>query len=301
MSKEDFLLIANDLLKSFDDSVELPFSEGQNFFIVGAPRSGTTILSQSICSCLDISYVDNLMASFWKSPTFGALLSNKLINERFVSSFSEHGATKLVSDPHEFGAFWRDCLNYNDMTQQVDIEINWSRLLFKLDRICAVFKKPMLYKVFQLYWHLAEFHAYRPNTKWIFIEREVCSNVNSILKLRKSMTGSTDKWVSAKPKFSEQFDNQNNEVQVASQVLGINQWIRSEFSKLTCESWLTVSYEEFVKKPEATLETISNFLKVNIDKKKAKKFSSGVTVTSDFTPQKKVENAVDFVKQYVRK
>jgi len=261
----DWLQKANELLSSFEGNYEATKICSENVFIVGAPRSGTTILTQALSSCFDVGYVDNLMASFWKSPLFGALLSDKLIAKRTISFSSDYGQTELISDPHEFGGFWRESLNYENMEQKVNADINWEKLTKTLDGIYSVFNKPMVYKVFQLYWHLAEFHSLRPSTKWILIERDLKSNAKSLLKLREKKSGSRDNWVSAKPQFSNRFDKCSNEIQVVSQVFGINQWIKGQFEKINPDSWLILDYEEFVREPEKTLHEISDFLGVKVN------------------------------------
>ena len=37
-------------------------------FIVGVPRSGTTLLYQLMCTHLDVGYVSNAMARWWMAP-----------------------------------------------------------------------------------------------------------------------------------------------------------------------------------------------------------------------------------------
>ncbi|NBO54134.1 MAG: hypothetical protein EBU84_05990, partial [Actinobacteria bacterium] len=37
-------------------------------FIVGVPRSGTTLLSQLFSRFLDVGYIDNIVARFWANP-----------------------------------------------------------------------------------------------------------------------------------------------------------------------------------------------------------------------------------------
>jgi len=293
----DWLKKANELLGGFEDEYEATNICSENVFIVGAPRSGTTILTQALSSCFDVGYVDNLMASFWKSPIFGALLSNKLITQRTISFSSDYGQTELISDPHEFGGFWRENLNYENMEQKTDTDIDWGKLIKRLDGIYSVFNKPMIYKVFQLYWHLAEFHSLRPATKWILIERNLESNAESLLKLREKKTGSRDNWVSAKPLLSNRFDGCTNEAQVVSQVFGINQWIREQFAKISRDSWLILDYEKFVREPKNTLDEISVFLGLNVNA--SEHFISGIKSSDCRKPDPKTLEAIEYIKKAI--
>ena len=44
-------------------------------FVVGLPRSGTTLLTQVLAYCLDAGYVNNFAARFWLAPVHGLRLS----------------------------------------------------------------------------------------------------------------------------------------------------------------------------------------------------------------------------------
>ena len=65
-------------------------------YIVGAPRSGTTLLSQVLSRYLRVGYIDNLIARFWLRPSVGITLSRILLGEsgRDAIAFdSRHGVT----------------------------------------------------------------------------------------------------------------------------------------------------------------------------------------------------------------
>src|SRR5581483_9026315 len=49
--------------------------EFSNIFILGLPRSGTTLLSQIIFNNLDLACTNNLIARFWDAPLCGTHLS----------------------------------------------------------------------------------------------------------------------------------------------------------------------------------------------------------------------------------
>ena len=262
----------NDLLVNFDYQNTTGINQ-KNIFIIGAPRSGTTILSQVIASSIEVGYVNNLMASFWKIPVVGALLSKKLIKNCEVGYKSNFGQTDSISDIHEFGGFWRRVLNYDDLNQKTSHHVDWSKLLKSLDDIGGVISKPMLYKVFQLYWHLSEFHNLRKDSKWIWIERDIESNVKSILKLRRSVNGNENDWVSAKPIDCALFDADEPEIQVIAQVVLINRWLESELAKIHEKSWIKVDYDALTTNPEIELLKISNFLELPLNQLKLEDFA----------------------------
>ncbi|NMP16519.1 sulfotransferase [Thalassotalea sp. Y01] len=298
----DWLAKANNLLHTFDiNEGEIGGSHQENIFVIGAPRSGTTVLSQYIVSCFEVGYVDNLMASFWKAPCFGALLSNKLITTKSLSADSCFGATSNISDIHEFGGFWREYLNYKGMEQRVNVDIDWKRLTSVLDNISKIKNKPMLYKVFQLYWHLSQFHEMKPKTKWIWIDRNVSENALSLLKLRKKIKGNEEEWASAKPIFSDSFETSSKEKQVISQVVGINQWIKNELHNIPDAQWIKVNYDEFVHRPIKEGKRLAHFLDLGFDETRAKEFAKNLSYRKpieDLQLQKDIESVHDFAKKW---
>ena len=65
--------------------------------IIGAPRSGTTLLSQLLLSFTQVGYINNLIAAFWNAPLYGIYLSKKLLPKAYISSFtSDYGATNNI-------------------------------------------------------------------------------------------------------------------------------------------------------------------------------------------------------------
>ena len=61
--------------------------------VVGPPRSGTTLLMQLLAAHLEVGYINNLIAAFWRAPLYGIRLSKKLCprpaDTRFVSSYPQ--------------------------------------------------------------------------------------------------------------------------------------------------------------------------------------------------------------------
>ena len=264
IDRNDFLRAVNGALESQLEYVRA----GQrfpSFFVIGSPRSGTTLLTQVLTFLTDVRYIDNLSAAFWAAPEVGALLSNKLIKQRAFSGVSTFGRTKDVSEPHEFGAFWRKYLDYPDTAQIANHSVRWGPLLERLDNISDALNGPVLYKVFQLAWHLAEFHAQRPDTRWIRLTRDEAHNVQSIMRYREALGIDDAQWASVKPLASAPFDAAPALVKCASQVVFINRWIDEQLAKIPRESYVEVTLEALCADPEETVAGIGHFLGVSFD------------------------------------
>ena len=85
---EQFLQKLNDILAPSQEAEyeDLP-EKYPTLHIIGAPRSGTTLLYQLLTSHLQVGFINNLIASFWKAPVYGIRLSQKLMASYIPSSY----------------------------------------------------------------------------------------------------------------------------------------------------------------------------------------------------------------------
>ena len=120
----DFLSVMNEKVAEVDDIMFPNPRHSENIFIVGAPRSGTTLVSQVLAFAFDLGYINNISATYWNAPAFGVLYGNKLVKRREFSGKSDYGRTAHLSEPHEFGAFWRNKLKYRDLKQKKNHSID---------------------------------------------------------------------------------------------------------------------------------------------------------------------------------
>ena len=66
----------------------------QPTFIIGAPRSGSTILYQALTNAYDVAYFDNVACTLHRNPLAGFALSRVMFGDRPHDSFtSTHGTT----------------------------------------------------------------------------------------------------------------------------------------------------------------------------------------------------------------
>ena len=87
-SEESFLDELNSLIQQLEPT-ELVSKETvfPIVFVVGLPRSGTTILTQLLSASLDVGIINNLIARFWLAPVTGIRLSKAILREQVNISF----------------------------------------------------------------------------------------------------------------------------------------------------------------------------------------------------------------------
>lgn len=238
--------------------------------VIGAPRSGTTLLTQKILTYLKVGYINNFIAAFWNSPLYGIHLSKKLLGDSYSSNFnSDFGRTDNINEPHEFGYFWRKYLQYKDYLQQTynpEHKILWDELKEILYQMVYAYEKPVLFKSFLYGFHAQEAVEKMPKTLFIHIKRNLYQNSYSILKLRKKMFGDENIWASMKPFQYEFLKEENIYRQIVGQVMFLNLEYEKQFHNIPDENKLQINYTSLCANTKNVLidikdkvENLSNF------------------------------------------
>lgn len=218
-------------------------------FIVGSPRSGTTLVYQMITHSFDVAYVSNFIARFWGNPLIGVKLQNEIYGDKeFNSSFiSHHGYSKESPlEPHEFGNFWKRWFyeDENDFRDEKFVvspdfyktlalmqENTGKKWIFK--NLTLSLKIPLLKKIF-------------PQARFIYVKREKSSVMKSLLTGRKERFGSYDHWWSVKPKDYVNIKKLSGIEQVYHQIESINNQIEADLSRLNSDDFFIFDYEDLL-------------------------------------------------------
>lgn len=262
---EKFLERLNSILAPFqeEDYVDLP-EQYPTLHIIGVPRSGTTLLSQLISAHLDVGYIDNLIASFWRAPVYGVKLSQKLIGQKTSSPYlSDFGRTYGIDEPHEFGYFWSSLLDYREMRKK-DIlseqSIDWKRVRLILCNMIAAFGRPVMFKSMYPAWHITALKKILPKTCFIKVKRDPFQNALSLLNLREKFTGSVYNWASLKPLEYEWLKDEHYCTQVAGQVYYLEKGMKAQIEEVGGQNIIEIDYEDLCHNPKAVLLKIMDLL-----------------------------------------
>jgi len=195
-----------------------------------------------------------------------------LMPNKKVSSYkSRFGRTHDIYEPHEFGYFWSDLLQYREMLEQPGKSIDWKRFRLVLTNISYAFNKPVAFKSFLLGWHILDVQKIMPKTFWIHIWRDPVQNAISLLEMRKKFLGSVEKWASLKPKEFSWLRKEPYWVQVAGQVYFLERQYRAQLRQLPKHQFLSLRYEQLCSYP------VDFLLQV---KKKIRNLGSNITILS---------------------
>lgn len=257
--QEEFLTRLNQILAPYQEEDyirDLP-EQFPTVHVIGVPRSGTTLMMQLLAAHTDIGYINNLIAAFWRAPVYGIRLSAQVVPRNISSSYkSEFGRTKGIHEPHEFGYFWSELLNYQEMREpEGGKDINWERVRLVFTNMTLAYGGPIAFKSFLLAWHIPQMQLTLPKTCWLHIRRDPIQNGLSLLRFRRQFLGSVEKWGSLKPREYEWLANRPYWEQVAGQVYFLEKRYREQLELVPKENVLSFTYEELCASPNAIIKS----------------------------------------------
>jgi hypothetical protein len=267
-----FMKLISPIIKSWENKYIKKYTneplKHQPVFIIGAPRTGSTILYQTITNQLDVLYVDNLTCRFNKNFFFGFWLSNKLFKQKAHNCFkSNHGNTSKcgLHAPSECGEFWyrwlptdRHFIDYedinDDMVEQVRKEIT---------TVINYFDKPLVFKNLNAGQRLRLLQKCFPDAKFIFSKRDTIFTAQSILKAKRKLNLEDDKYWGILSKNFKELEKLNYSEQIVKQIFYIEKQIHEDIKLFNDSCFLTVDYLKMGECLEETIDECTVFIKTN--------------------------------------
>ncbi len=225
----------------------------QPIFIIGAPRTGSTILYQIITDYLDVNYINNFKFYGYKSLYLSNIISEFIYKDKpHKSNDSMHGNTDKegLNAPNEGGLFFHQWLpkKYDYITAEEASNIDSDELKNYIIKISNRFKKPIVFKNLNCGMRIALITKMFPDCKFIYIKRKKEYTIQSILVARKKRGINPNEWWSVKAKNFETLLDQDIIKQTALQVTHIEKQIEEDLQIYTSKkNVLKLNYEEFDK------------------------------------------------------
>jgi hypothetical protein len=243
----------------------------QPIFIIGAPRTGSTILYQTLTNTFDVLYPDNLVNKFYKNFYFGFWLSDIVFHQKPHNCFSSyHGATKGLRSPNECGAFWyrwlpkeRHYIKKNEVSEQSIKEIR-NNIFSVINR----FNNPLLFKNMNAGQRLEIIYEIAPNCKIIFIRRNPLFTAQSIYKVRLKVNNSPNRWWSIMPPNYNELLKLSYHEQIVKQIFFIEKQITQDLKFFPPDNIFKLNYKNFCINHEKCIKKIYNFMGPKISLRK---------------------------------
>lgn len=180
------------VLRRIEKRLPLAHEAQAPVFIIGAPRTGSTVLYQALTNAYDFSYIDNLTCRWHRNLLFGAWVSQRRFGNVPHDNFlADHGATDRygMHAPSECGEFWyrwlprdRHYVSDADLSPQMVEEIRAA-----LSCVSQLTGRPVLIKNLNAGQRLALLAESFPDAKIIFLQRDPRFVLTSILEARRAL------------------------------------------------------------------------------------------------------------------
>ena len=272
MNDIDFLNAINSSLLDLENNLFKEKNEDYpNIFILGLPRSGTTLLAQVLFNNLDIKCTNNLMSKFWETPLIGLKLSELILKNKYSDYKSTYGKAKNISDPHEFSWFWHKHLKIYDIEAYnpalASEEIDWIFFKNVLVNFNHISKKIFIHKPLELIgYHLECFYKLFEKGIFIYIDRPLNEIACSLVDARLNYYGNINTWWGSYPPIEiyKKVKNKNFDKQISAQVFYLKKMYQEKFKLIDKKRLINVTYSDLCKNPQLIIDKVKK-LSQNLD------------------------------------
>jgi hypothetical protein len=259
----DFLCAINELVGRGESNFREPVeAECPVVLVVGAPRSGTTVLLQWL-RAVGLAVPSNLAARFSANPLFAGMLQRLLTDpclgfrdelslgqqaDGFASSF---GKTVGLLAPHEFSFYFRQFFPVTvgeELAPEQLARCDTGGFLEGLRRFGGALGAPVAVKAMLIQYHLGLFLDHR-RVVIIHTVRDEPDNVVSLLAHRSMVAGDLQEWISVRPPEYGWLRELSPIEQVAGQVHFTNQRIAAQLGAFPAERVVRLDHDEFCREP----------------------------------------------------
>jgi hypothetical protein len=226
--------------------------------VVGAPRSGSTLLYQALVQAFDVGYLSNRHCRLYGGPS---LVERVWHPEPPVGFTSRFGRTSGPAGASECGEFWyrffRRSPQYVPLAEADPRALG--RLRAAVRALGSVAGKPLVFKNLICTLRLAPIGAALPEALFLVVRRDVAANAASLLAARRAVTGDERQWWSAEPPEVESLRTLEPHQQVVEQVRRIEALVDRDRDRLGAERFHEVRYEQLCDDAEGTMREIAAF------------------------------------------
>jgi len=233
---------------------------GPQLFILGLPRSGTTLIYQYVVHRLAVSYFSNGVGRYPRSPCFTTMVQ-RLCHGDYHSDFqSNYGKVSGPMAPREAGSFWGRFFDPDNYVEYPSLSAPQIRILRKsVACVQAIFGgAPFANKNVKHLLRIAALARLFPESRFLFVERDRVNVALSLLRGRFETLEDASEWLSARPTDYDSLKNLPVIEQIAGQLNSLDRRARADLSQLDPNRILRISYEAFCDRPECLTEKLDS-------------------------------------------
>lgn len=234
-------------------------------FILGLPRSGTTLIYQYIVHRLEVAYFTNGVGEYRLSPCIVTALQHRLYGEYYSNFESAYGKVVGPVAPREAGGFWGRFFDRDEYVRYEDVS---ARDISTLRNTIACTQKafgnvPFVNKNVKHMLRIEALSKSFPNSYFLYVERDLEEVALSVLRARYENLENPREWWSVKPPNHVELANMPLAEQVAYQLISLRKKLEGDLSRIPDIRVLRVDYTRFCQKPEHLIERLQDTLGID--------------------------------------
>ena len=243
------------------DSSDRPL-EHAPLIVVGAPRSGSTLLYQLLVQRFDVTYLANRHCALFGAPSLVERLGGRRASPAADYS-SKHGLTAGAWGPSECGPFWyrffRKSPQHVTLADVAPDDLR--RLRGAIRALGLAGARPLVFKNLLCALRLGPIAAALPEARFLVIRRELEEHARSILAARLRANGEVDSWWSVEPPGWQELQARPAAEQAVGQIEAIHSEIDDVRAQVGRSRFFDVSYSELIDDVDGTLLRLQAFAK----------------------------------------
>ncbi len=236
-------------------------------FLLGVPRSGTTLLYQLLIHCFELSYFCNVAERHSRYAATMTSLFRSLIRRARIDFENDYGHTPGLRGPSEGLDIWHrwfpdGYVDHTHLTPRARIELRRT-----IAAIQAAVGAPFLNKDPHHCVRIRALNVAFPRCIYVYIHRDPAANAASLLNMRLRRAargqGCLSTWISVKPKEYVGLAQSDPITQVCGQVHYCARNALEDLRALPRERYVIVSYERMCADPEGSVASICSLARAN--------------------------------------
>lgn len=230
-------------------------------FIVGCPRSGTTLLYQVLTHCLQLGYLPRYLDHAYGVCHLASRLSSLEARQSAPMFRSSYGRIRGLRSPSESFGFWQRWLRkgrLGDHSHRVPLPA--MRAQSMADAVSALSREmmaPPLFKCVYLSLAVPALAAAIPDSRFIYMRRDWLDTACSIYKKRTQLPSGM--WWSIRPQGYLKRLSQDLADQVVWQVQATGRELEDALHGLDARRYVTVDYTELCAAPGDVAERVGTW------------------------------------------
>jgi len=238
-------------------TIELPI-----VFIVGPPRSGSTLLYLALSQSLNVSWFPNLSQLFPRSPIIATTwFANKTKKQYRLSNY--FGNTPGLSLPNDGHSIWNRWYGNDRYVPKVSVDSVDAMQLFIAAWVNS-FKKPLLNKNNRNSLCVRQLSEAFPTAHFVVITRHHADTVRSLVRSREFVQGSKHKPWGLLSHANHKDDKLGYIEDICDQLCQIRDQMRDGISAVDPIKVTPVSFEDFCSEPLNIVNSVASRTGVSI-------------------------------------